>query len=203
MIANAPGINSSATAFASAITQVYGTTATRESAAQFVPFTGSAADSAIRNRVTTFRTQFEQYGITAINAGTTGPSSATAALSPAGLQRAITDSAVLGLQAAQLGTITRQGIGDIELSLKLRLFDSFQPSCVIGFGGYPALPALLAARSAKVPTVIHEQNAVLGRVNRFLAKRVDAIATAPVVSGGENSKPVAPVVVQSVEILVK
>ncbi|MES3032892.1 MAG: hypothetical protein V4813_02715 [Gemmatimonadota bacterium] len=125
VIANAPGINSSATAFASAITQVYGTTATRESAAQFVPFTGSAADSAIRNRVTTFRTQFEQYGITAINAGTTGPSSATAALSPAGLQRAITDSAVLGLQASQLGTITRQGIGDIELSLKLRLFDSF------------------------------------------------------------------------------
>lgn len=63
-------------------------------------------------------------------------------------------------------------------AMALRLFESFQPSCVIGFGGYPALPALLAARSAKIPTVIHEQNAVLGRVNRFLAKRVDAIATA-------------------------
>ncbi|MDT0508760.1 undecaprenyldiphospho-muramoylpentapeptide beta-N-acetylglucosaminyltransferase [Novosphingobium sp. MMS21-SN21R] len=63
-------------------------------------------------------------------------------------------------------------------AMALRLFDSFDPSCVIGFGGYPALPALLAAHSAKVPTVIHEQNAVLGRVNRFLAKRVDAIATA-------------------------
>lgn len=63
-------------------------------------------------------------------------------------------------------------------AMALRLFDSFEPSCVIGFGGYPALPALLAARAAKVPTVIHEQNAVLGRVNRFLAKRVDAIATA-------------------------
>jgi UDP-N-acetylglucosamine--N-acetylmuramyl-(pentapeptide) pyrophosphoryl-undecaprenol N-acetylglucosamine transferase len=49
---------------------------------------------------------------------------------------------------------------------------------VVGFGGYPALPALLAARSAGIPTVIHEQNAVLGRVNRLLAKRVDAIATA-------------------------
>jgi UDP-N-acetylglucosamine--N-acetylmuramyl-(pentapeptide) pyrophosphoryl-undecaprenol N-acetylglucosamine transferase len=61
--------------------------------------------------------------------------------------------------------------------MALRLFESFQPSCVIGFGGYPALPALLAAQAAKVPTVIHEQNAVLGRVNRFLAKRVDAIAT--------------------------
>lgn len=63
-------------------------------------------------------------------------------------------------------------------SMALRLFDSFAPSCVIGFGGYPALPALLAARAVKIPTVIHEQNAVLGRVNRYLASRVDAIATA-------------------------
>jgi UDP-N-acetylglucosamine--N-acetylmuramyl-(pentapeptide) pyrophosphoryl-undecaprenol N-acetylglucosamine transferase len=62
--------------------------------------------------------------------------------------------------------------------MALRLFDSFRPSAVVGFGGYPALPALLAARSARLPSVIHEQNAVLGRVNRLLAKRVDAIATA-------------------------
>jgi UDP-N-acetylglucosamine--N-acetylmuramyl-(pentapeptide) pyrophosphoryl-undecaprenol N-acetylglucosamine transferase len=62
--------------------------------------------------------------------------------------------------------------------MALRLFDTFQPSAVIGFGGYPALPALLAANSAGIPSIIHEQNAVLGRVNRFLAKRVDAIATA-------------------------
>lgn len=61
--------------------------------------------------------------------------------------------------------------------MALRLFESFAPSCVVGFGGYPALPALLAARSAKIPSVIHEQNAVLGRVNRFLAGKVDAIAT--------------------------
>ena len=59
-----------------------------------------------------------------------------------------------------------------------RLFDNFEPSAVVGFGGYPALPAVLAAHSAKIPTIIHEQNAVLGRVNRFLAKRVNAIATA-------------------------
>ena len=63
-------------------------------------------------------------------------------------------------------------------AMALRLFDSFEPSCVVGFGGYPALPALLAAQSARIPTVIHEQNAVLGRVNRLLARRVDAIATA-------------------------
>ena len=62
--------------------------------------------------------------------------------------------------------------------MALRLFESFEPACVVGFGGYPALPALLAAQAAKIPTVIHEQNAVLGRVNRLLAGRVDAIATA-------------------------
>ena len=61
--------------------------------------------------------------------------------------------------------------------MALRLFESFQPNAVIGFGGYPSLPALWAATSAGIPSVIHEQNAVLGRVNRLLASRVDAIAT--------------------------
>jgi UDP-N-acetylglucosamine--N-acetylmuramyl-(pentapeptide) pyrophosphoryl-undecaprenol N-acetylglucosamine transferase len=62
--------------------------------------------------------------------------------------------------------------------MALRLFESFAPSAVVGFGGYPALPALLAATSARIPTIIHEQNAVLGRVNRMLAGRVNAVATA-------------------------
>ncbi len=62
--------------------------------------------------------------------------------------------------------------------MALRLFDSFAPTAVVGFGGYPALPALLAASAAGVPGVIHDQNAVLGRVNRLLAPRVAAIATA-------------------------
>ncbi len=61
--------------------------------------------------------------------------------------------------------------------MALRLFDAFEPTAVIGFGGYPALPALLASTGAKIPSVVHEQNAVLGRVNRLLAGRVDAIAT--------------------------
>ncbi len=63
-------------------------------------------------------------------------------------------------------------------SMARRLYDTFQPGAVIGFGGYPALPALLAASAEGVPAIIHEQNAVLGRVNRLLAGRVDAIATA-------------------------
>ncbi|MBX7493708.1 undecaprenyldiphospho-muramoylpentapeptide beta-N-acetylglucosaminyltransferase [Qipengyuania sp. 1NDW9] len=62
--------------------------------------------------------------------------------------------------------------------MALRLFDSFQPSAVVGFGGYPSLPAILASTSAGIPTIVHEQNAVLGRVNRLLAGRVEAIATA-------------------------
>ncbi|CAN7653543.1 undecaprenyldiphospho-muramoylpentapeptide beta-N-acetylglucosaminyltransferase [Mesorhizobium amorphae] len=52
----------------------------------------------------------------------------------------------------------------------------FKPEAVVGFGGYPTLPPLYAATRRKVPTLIHEQNAVMGRANRALAARVDAIA---------------------------
>lgn len=62
--------------------------------------------------------------------------------------------------------------------MALRLYETFSPSAVMGFGGYPALPALLAARKAGIPAAVHEQNAVLGRVNRLVGRRVDAIATA-------------------------
>lgn len=63
-------------------------------------------------------------------------------------------------------------------AMALELFRAFDPAAVVGFGGYPALPTLLAARTAKLPSLIHEQNAVLGRVNRLLARGVGAIATA-------------------------
>lgn len=63
-------------------------------------------------------------------------------------------------------------------SMARRLYETFQPSAVVGFGGYPALPALLGAMAEDVPTIVHEQNAVLGRVNRLVAGRVNAIATA-------------------------
>jgi UDP-N-acetylglucosamine--N-acetylmuramyl-(pentapeptide) pyrophosphoryl-undecaprenol N-acetylglucosamine transferase len=62
-------------------------------------------------------------------------------------------------------------------AMAIQLYRTFQPEAVIGFGGYPALPALLAAFKAKIPTAVHEQNAVLGRVNRLVARKVDAIAT--------------------------
>ena len=51
-----------------------------------------------------------------------------------------------------------------------------KPAAVVGFGGYPTLPPLYAAARRKVPSLIHEQNAVMGRANKALSGRVDAIA---------------------------
>jgi UDP-N-acetylglucosamine--N-acetylmuramyl-(pentapeptide) pyrophosphoryl-undecaprenol N-acetylglucosamine transferase len=51
-----------------------------------------------------------------------------------------------------------------------------KPSVVVGFGGYPSIPALGAATLLRVPRMIHEQNGVLGRVNELFSKRVDAVA---------------------------
>jgi UDP-N-acetylglucosamine--N-acetylmuramyl-(pentapeptide) pyrophosphoryl-undecaprenol N-acetylglucosamine transferase len=59
----------------------------------------------------------------------------------------------------------------------LRLMRQARPSAVVGFGGYPCFPPLVAARLLGVPTALHEQNAVLGRANRSLARYVTAIAT--------------------------
>ncbi|HEY1425504.1 MAG TPA: undecaprenyldiphospho-muramoylpentapeptide beta-N-acetylglucosaminyltransferase [Caulobacteraceae bacterium] len=55
---------------------------------------------------------------------------------------------------------------------------ALRPAVVIGFGGYPSLPALLAAISQRRKTIIHEQNAVMGRANRLLAPFVTEIACA-------------------------
>ena len=52
-----------------------------------------------------------------------------------------------------------------------------RPAAVVGFGGYPTVPPVLAAWLLGVPTVLHEQNGVLGRANRFLAPKVRAIGT--------------------------
>ncbi|SEW21132.1 UDP-N-acetylglucosamine-N-acetylmuramylpentapeptide N-acetylglucosamine transferase [Cognatiyoonia koreensis] len=51
-----------------------------------------------------------------------------------------------------------------------------RPTVVVGFGGYPAIPAMAAAWVFRVPRMIHEQNGVLGRVNQVFAKRVDKVA---------------------------
>ncbi len=51
-----------------------------------------------------------------------------------------------------------------------------RPTAVVGFGGYPAIPAMTAAWALRIPRMIHEQNGVLGRVNQLFAKRVDVVA---------------------------
>ncbi len=51
-----------------------------------------------------------------------------------------------------------------------------RPRAVVGFGGYPSIPALGAAWLLRVPRMIHEQNGVLGRVNEVFARRVNALA---------------------------
>jgi UDP-N-acetylglucosamine--N-acetylmuramyl-(pentapeptide) pyrophosphoryl-undecaprenol N-acetylglucosamine transferase len=57
------------------------------------------------------------------------------------------------------------------------LLKRLSPRAVVGFGGYPSVPTMLAAASIGYPTLIHEQNAMLGRANRLLAGRVTRIAT--------------------------
>lgn len=58
-----------------------------------------------------------------------------------------------------------------------RIIKSFRPDVIAGFGGYPAFPVLAHARLAGIPYVIHEQNAVLGRVNRLFATKAVAVAS--------------------------
>jgi UDP-N-acetylglucosamine--N-acetylmuramyl-(pentapeptide) pyrophosphoryl-undecaprenol N-acetylglucosamine transferase len=65
----------------------------------------------------------------------------------------------------------------IGLAKALFLLGRQKPAVVVGFGGYPTIPPVMAATLRAIPTVIHEQNAVMGRANRLLAPRVAAIAT--------------------------
>lgn len=77
------------------------------------------------------------------------------------------------LGAVRGGIKILQGIGQAR-----KAFARLKPAVVIGFGGYPSLPALLAARLQGLPTIIHEQNSVLGRVNRMLSGSATAVACA-------------------------
>ena len=70
-------------------------------------------------------------------------------------------------------TATKLGVGALQA---YRLLGRIRPAAVVGFGGYPTVPPVLAAALRGIPTLIHEQNAVMGRANRLLAPRVRAIA---------------------------
>ncbi|MFV0490721.1 MAG: UDP-N-acetylglucosamine--N-acetylmuramyl-(pentapeptide) pyrophosphoryl-undecaprenol N-acetylglucosamine transferase [Pseudorhodobacter sp.] len=75
--------------------------------------------------------------------------------------------------AAKLIVPFRIGAG-VMAALFRQLRD--RPAVVVGFGGYPSIPALAAATLLRRPRMIHEQNGVLGRVNQIFATRVDAVA---------------------------
>ncbi|MGO4409042.1 MULTISPECIES: undecaprenyldiphospho-muramoylpentapeptide beta-N-acetylglucosaminyltransferase [unclassified Brevundimonas] len=84
---------------------------------------------------------------------------------------AATGSGPVGLLKAGLAIL--RGVGQAKSA-----FNRLDADVVVGFGGYPSAPALVAAILQKRPTLIHEQNAVLGRTNRMLAPRVDGVASA-------------------------
>jgi UDP-N-acetylglucosamine--N-acetylmuramyl-(pentapeptide) pyrophosphoryl-undecaprenol N-acetylglucosamine transferase len=80
-------------------------------------------------------------------------------------------------------TVAALGFGLIQARA---LIGRLKPAAVIGFGGYPTIPPVLAAAWRGVPSLIHDSNAVIGRANRLLAPRVTAIATTfPDVFNGE------------------
>ena len=85
----------------------------------------------------------------------------------------------------------RAARGVLKLAKGVRQAKAFirdwQPDIVVGFGGYPAFPAMRAAQSMGLPTILHEQNAVLGRVNRVFAKKANHV-----VSGFETLQKVNP-----------
>lgn len=74
---------------------------------------------------------------------------------------------------AKIRSVTELAFGTLQARNLLR---KLRPCVVVGFGGYASVPTMMAARFADTPAVIHEQNAILGRANRLLADRVDAIA---------------------------
>lgn len=99
-----------------------------------------------------------------------------AAEAPGWERHVITSAAVAGRGAAGKA---RAGVALARGTIQARrLIAALRPAAVVGFGGYPSVPPVLAARlvSPRPAIVLHEQNAVLGGANRFLASRVDRVA---------------------------
>ena len=75
--------------------------------------------------------------------------------------------------AGKIKGVVKLGIG---MAQAFRLVGRLKPAVVVGFGGYPSVPAMVAAQAKKIPTVIHEQNAIMGRANAYLMHRAERIA---------------------------
>ena len=89
------------------------------------------------------------------------------------------------VEVVSSGTFARSGLVNkvfVPISLTIGFLSAFKnmrkwrPSVVVGFGGYPAVPAMGAACALGIPTILHEQNGVLGKVNRLFVSRVDKVA---------------------------
>jgi UDP-N-acetylglucosamine--N-acetylmuramyl-(pentapeptide) pyrophosphoryl-undecaprenol N-acetylglucosamine transferase len=83
-------------------------------------------------------------------------------------------ASLVGGACSKLKGLTQLGLGLLQARALLK---RLSPAAVVGFGGYPSIPTMCAATQIGTPTLIHEQNAVLGRANRLLAPRVGTIAT--------------------------
>jgi UDP-N-acetylglucosamine--N-acetylmuramyl-(pentapeptide) pyrophosphoryl-undecaprenol N-acetylglucosamine transferase len=87
----------------------------------------------------------------------------------------VSGAGVTGRSPVQrLGAVARLALGYLQARGALRRLG---PQVVVGFGGYASVPTVLAAAHRGIPVVLHEQNAVLGRANRLLARRATVIAT--------------------------
>ena len=87
--------------------------------------------------------------------------------------RVISATPARGGAAAKLAVPALLTAGIVQAAARMALH---RPAVVVGFGGYPSIPAMIAAGMLRIPRMIHEQNGVLGRVNAFLAPRVNAVA---------------------------
>ncbi len=97
-------------------------------------------------------------------------------------------SPTTGGLAAKLAAMAQLGLGVLD---SCRAIKTFQADAIVGFGGYPSVPAVLAGSWLNKPAILHEQNAVLGRANRWLVNRAAVIATSfDVTVGAGGGQPV-------------
>lgn len=113
-----------ANGFASGVAQVYGGRG-GATGSLFVPIAGTAAEAAIEAKVAAFKAMYATYGNSTITG--TGPIAAQAPLTTADMQAVLTDP-TFGVNARPLATSVTRGIGDVEVGMKLNVYDSFRGS---------------------------------------------------------------------------
>ncbi len=102
--------------------------------------------------------------------------------------RVIRAASPSGAVTARLGAMLRLGQGFAQALLILR---RLRPAAVAAFGGYASVPVALAAQLLRVPVLVHEQNAVLGRANRLIARRAAGLALTFAETAGAEAIPAA------------